>query len=81
MKKISQAEARRLRKRVELLEREQESRENNWASDWPAGVRICSVTFTPEVQAHVTTARALKHAVVIVPSGNSAALYACNLRK
>jgi hypothetical protein len=80
--KISQREARRLRKRVEQLEAEQIRLRSRWASDWgPGWVNIESLTLTPESFAKVRTARLLDHAVVILPSArtNEVLLYADRL--
>lgn len=77
--KISQREARRLKKRVDELERNQEHMRNRWRSDWvPGWINIDSFVLSDIQFARVSTARALKHAVVMVPAdnGNEVRLYA-----
>ena len=66
MKKISQREARRLRKRVAELERMESQRGNAWCSDWPMGSNIGSMKVDPlnYLRGAIHTARLLKHAVV-----------------
>lgn len=68
MKTISQREARRLRKRVEELERHAALRANAWATDWPGGVHIDRIHVN-DIEVNIArTARKLGHALVIVPS-------------
>lgn len=43
-KKISQREARRLRKRVEQLEGRERDRLRTWGSDYPGGVHVMDFT-------------------------------------
>lgn len=40
MKKISQREARRLRKKVIELEANKKAQNNAWGSEWPSGINI-----------------------------------------
>jgi hypothetical protein len=65
--KISQREARRLKKRVEELERRDKDRANRWKSDYVGGRNICTVKFEPRDVAIVAinTARLLDHYVVV----------------
>ena len=64
--KISQRETRRLRKRVEALEADQERQRSTWANDYPGGTHIASSTPDATVVAAIRTARKLKHAVVSI---------------
>lgn len=73
MSKISQREARRLRKRVDELEGEIKKQRSNWSTDWPGGVHIATVDFTSaslEI-AKIQTARRLGHAVVATEASPS----------
>ena len=71
--KISQREARSLRKRVAELESERKEMRGRWASEWsPKWTTIGSLTLTTEAFATVKTARLLNHAVIIVPSNSTA---------
>lgn len=66
MKRFSQREARRLRKRVDELESQIRKQHNNWSSDWPGGVHIGSISWAARdiTVARIETARKLGHAVV-----------------
>lgn len=77
--RISQREARRLRKRVEELELADSKRRNAWISDWPGGVYLTGVAIHSDVLAQVKTARKLGHAVVVVNAGDALQFYACKL--
>lgn len=68
MKKISQREARALRRRVEMLELAATAERNAWCRDYPGGVHIGWQEVTLETIARVKTARLLGHPVVVVPS-------------
>jgi len=63
---ISQREARRLRRRVEVLEKAERQRRRVWASEWPSGTYLgyepCGVT----TYAAALTARKLDHAVIVL---------------
>ena len=74
--KISQAEARRLKKRVKELEGVINDQRSSFATDWPGGVNFWTLTIMTETQAAVVTARALNHAIVAVPCGDELRLYA-----
>jgi hypothetical protein len=82
-KRISQREARRLRKRVEELERHFDAQRHAWSGDWPGGVNICTANFEnlPSHLASINTARLLGHAVVAVVSGNSVRFHALPLKR
>lgn len=77
--KISQREARRLRKRVAELEGVLKAQRASWTSTYPGGVHIETVDFSsaenPALIA-VSTARRLDHAVVCVNDGKSLRLHA-----
>lgn len=64
--RISQREARRLRKRVAELESAESDRRNRWVRDYPGGAQIATGTFSADsrVVTAINTARLLKHAVV-----------------
>lgn len=72
--KISQREARRLRKRVESLERVIEGQRRSWSAEFPHGVHIATVTVTAADAAAIFTARKLGHAVVLSRSTDTAVL-------
>ena len=74
--KISQREARRLRKRVQQLEREQVERTRRWSKEYPGGVHI--KTWTPsEVDVEACrVASALGHALVLRYDNGKLYLYA-----
>jgi len=75
---ISQRSARMYKKQAEKLEREREQLKNRWALDYgPGWVHIGSITLGDEAYAKVSTARLLKHAVILVnDTGNSVRMYA-----
>ena len=81
--KISQREARRLKKRVRVLEGILQGQRARWSGDWPGGVEIASFQDTGElVSAEIRTARALHHAVVATVDGNNGVrLYGLPLRE
>jgi hypothetical protein len=66
--KISQREARRLKRRVEALEVAERSRRSAWVSEWPGGTEIARMTVDAwsYVPVSVRTARRLGHAVVVL---------------
>lgn len=68
-KRISQREARRLRKRVEELERQQNQQRSRWAQEFVGGTQIATDQHgnaQSPVPVAVRTARMLRHAVVVV---------------
>lgn len=68
-RRISQAEARAAIARVAELEADEDRRRRAWASDWPYGVNIGTITWDEAalVCEAAMTARRLGHAVVAVP--------------
>ena len=66
--KISQREARRLRKRVAELERREEARNGQWSSEYPGGVNFWNLKADPGTWNAVKVAQLLKHAVVVKTS-------------
>jgi hypothetical protein len=76
---ISQAEARRLKKRVEELEDRDRRRSNAFVRDYPGGVNVGQLTYTQDtdfIPTVVRTSRKLGHAVVLVDDGCKVLLYA-----
>lgn len=70
MKRISQREARGLRKRVTDLEAQIKAQRQNWSSDWPGGVHIGTLKSCEQTCAKIQVARKLGHAVVATDSGD-----------
>lgn len=68
--RISQREARRLRKRVAELEGLEYRRRRAWASEWPHGTEIAAVKLVEyaSVPVSIRVARRLNHAVVCTVS-------------
>ena len=64
--RISQREARCLKRRVCELEEQERARRRSWAQDWPDGISIATAKWEPndQVPVAVRTARRLNHAVV-----------------
>lgn len=63
---ISQAEARRLKKRVKQLEEERKRQLNRWASEYPGGVFLGRVSRTKDwLTGRIDAAHMLGHAVVV----------------
>lgn len=81
--KISQREARRLRKRVYELEAQEETRRRYWGMQYPGGSNIASITLgnSHEAVVAVRTARRLAHAVVAVDRGDEILFAALPLAK
>lgn len=77
-RRISQREARRLRQRVEELERLEHQRRNAFVSDWP-GVNIATL-MCADVASKVHVARLLEHAVCVQERNNELRFYAVPLR-
>lgn len=72
MMKISQKEARRLRKRVRELEQAERHRRRSWGQEWLGGVIVTSFQW-PTTDQHVIairTARKIGHAVVVTGDDN-----------
>lgn len=80
-RKISQREARRLRKRVAELEQRESDRRNAWVRDWPGGVDLGSgLAVHASWWWCVQTARKLGSAVVAIPvDGDKLKLFAVKL--
>lgn len=70
-KKISQREARELRRRVARLENHAEQKTRIWAQDWPGGVNITHVILDDVTHAKVETARKLGCALVATLRGET----------
>lgn len=64
--RISQREARRLRKRVDELERERNEQRRQWSAEYPGGVNVTAVSVGSDsrVVTAIRVSRALGHAVV-----------------
>lgn len=73
--KISQREARRLKKRVAELEDVERRRLNNWSREWPQGIHLCTLRLQPEHAAVLRTALKLKHFVVVKFDGEVDAMF------
>ena len=65
MARISQAEARRLRKRVEELEEHERRRRSRWSSAWPGGVHLWTLDLGVQPNEAVRVSLALGHACVL----------------
>ncbi len=65
-RRISQREARRLRRRIEELERLIADQRRTYRQEWIGGVDIGRVEVTDTIAAIVRTARRLEHAVIAV---------------
>jgi hypothetical protein len=77
--KISQNEARQLKRRVQQLESLERERRMRYARDYPGGVNIAHTTYasgTEFLPAVITNSRQLGHAVVCVADGNVVRYYA-----
>lgn len=82
MRKISQREARSLKKRVAELEAVLQRQRAAYATQWPGGTHVDTMTVKSEEFHIVHTARKLGHAVVLVPSEYPKLhVYACPLPK
>lgn len=80
MKKISQAEARRLRKRVNQLEAILRKQALPWSAEWPDGIHILIMDVDDQQFATIKTARKLNYAVLVnVDSGNVLTFHAQRL--
>ncbi len=69
--RISQREARRMKKRIAELENVFAQQRNAWVSEWPRGVHISSLTCPTDATAAIRITRKLGHAVVCT-TGRSA---------
>lgn len=70
--KISQQEARRLKKRVAELERIQADQRNHWKNDYPGGVHLGFVRLDNQgwFQGRIDATRMLGYVVVATPREN-----------
>lgn len=62
---ISQAEARRLKRRVHELESDQRCQRSYWSREYPGGVNILSMPASDVGGAIIKTAQRLSHTVVV----------------
>jgi len=65
MTKISQREARELKRRVARLENELDRQRNAWVTEWPGGTHVRTLTIDDVTLETVRVSRLLKHAVVV----------------
>ncbi len=81
MSRISQREARQLRRRVQALERVLEAQRGNWNCDWPGGTFIGCVRLPePSTLAEsVRVSRLLGHAVVATQEAGQLRFFALPL--
>ena len=81
--KISQREARRLKRRVALLEQERRDQRNRWATDWPGGVHLGHIAREIDfLTGRIDAAQMLGHAVVVRQEANGRInFYALSLPK
>lgn len=75
MKKMTQAEAHRWRKRAQIAEGTLSRIKYMAAEDWPGGVVLCSESVTVETAAMVHVAKRLGHAVVASADANAAKVW------
>lgn len=64
MKKISQREARRLRKRVQELEATRNRELDAWKREYPGGRHCATFTTTPELQGRFWAFQSMQHVLV-----------------
>lgn len=82
MKKISQREARRMKRRIAELERTLDDQRKAWMSDWPGGIYIDSCRLPSDTAPQsVRIARMLGHAVVAIDAGDELRFHALPLAK
>ena len=75
--KISQREARRLRKRVDELETQRRQERSSWARDYPGGQHLGSLTLKADwFRGRLEAAQLLKHPIVVRQSGAECMFYA-----
>ncbi len=80
--RISQREARRLKKRVQELEVRDRARLNTWANDYPGGAHIGTIScISIDADVRVKVARQCGHAVVAINRESSIMLYAVPVPK
>jgi len=78
--KISQREARRLRKRNRELEQILEEQQSRWNTEWPCSKLIGDILPGDGIMQAVRTARILNHAVVVVPENAKLRFFALELK-
>ncbi len=66
-KRISQREARRLRRELTELRQQIDHERNTWRSDWPNATHLRAFEAPPLVYEAVRVARELGHAVIVIP--------------
>ena len=82
MTKISQREARRLKKKVTELENILDMQQGRWSSDWPSSTQIGRLkNIDPVTKTMVGTARVLHHAVVVTIDGDDLVFWGCQAGK
>lgn len=76
MSRISQAEARRLKRRVNQIEEAERLRRVRWRADYPGGTHLGSVDLSgnPRLAGRIEGARMLKHAIVATIEGDGVTL-------
>jgi hypothetical protein len=62
---ISQHEAHRLLHTVNELRSVLEKQRNQWTKEWPEAIHLGTIEVTPTDHAKISTARRLRHAVVL----------------
>lgn len=80
--KISQVEARRLRREVEQLKRERDEQRRRWCRSYPGGTNIAQLTYASGkefIPAVVENSIRLQHAVVVTVDGGTLSFYALPL--
>jgi hypothetical protein len=80
--KISQREARRLRKENAQLKFEMDAQLSKWSSRWPSSTSIGSIQLADDSKMYgrIEASRMLNHAVVLIAEGNGrVACFACEL--
>lgn len=75
-KRISQREARQLRKRVLALAAHLKAIRTGWFKSYPGGTNICSMQVVSTTTVAIDTARKLGHAVVVVNDESTLRFYA-----
>lgn len=77
--KITQAEARRLKRRINQLESIESERRRRYLRDYPGGVNIATSKYSDDksfLPAIINNSRQLGHAVVVVADGATLHYYA-----
>ena len=77
MTKISQREARRLKRENIRLEKILSEQRNDWRGEWPEGTIIGRLKTGDVTLAIVDTARRLNHAVVVTKQGEDIVFFGC----